>query len=792
MRYLVALFTFISLTVSANNSALLLSNSKELNSVAKELLADTLNLLNTSVESNFEQKQIITGEGYKIDFNDIFTNNSLRDDKSIKRLYDEYQPEVIALVFSESEKSTEYKGYGLNRTKYKFRVKVLDAVNGRTIFNKSLSHQTKFRSDSDDEDKKSDAKKAAYEKAFAEFKVSSITEAINDINLASGAGNKFIIVVKDVNPVDVFPWTEETSRVIAASGSENIRDTFDRGNNEIIFRGSSKSDLRSFLSTFYKKSVESDLLSSFEIVTLDNRVELTKRDPDSLRIVINNIAPSDYRTIGAAMDNIVKSLGVKELKKSYNKEEFELSYSFISTIEPVDFDTRLWAKITADSTLTKIVQDSTSGNTLGYFFNGDKIESRSLVVTVNDVDEKTYATSGRMLITTVKQIEGVSKFKYDYSESSQTINMTFRYSGENAYAIDSVIWDRIENNRLLGNLKAGMIDEDSLEYFFAGDDRNAKKSDRIIISIKGVSGRDYKNVSTSFNKILKSISRVGNVRYGYSAKKKIITFKVNYSGDGLFELEDKIQLALTKSETLGDIRRGDDKNGRIIYHFSDDDNDDYVETSSSSSTNNVSSSKLEKLEKTVVLIINYAEKGGNEGTGFFVSNDGYVLTNEHVVAGGGILYVKNSDGDKWKATLIEKNAEQDLALIKLNTTKKNFPAAKIGNSKKVRKGDPITMIGNPLGSEYHHSIATGIISGLNRDGGSFQMSVPTYPGNSGSPIFDKNGRVIAVARAVAVDAVERTFKVEKENFKATTYDAANHIGLAVPISYAKSLLSMTK
>ena len=178
MRYLVALFTFISLTVSANNSALLLSNSKELNSVAKELLADTLNLLNTSVESNFEQKQIITGEGYKIDFNDIFTNNSLRDDKSIKRLYDEYQPEVIALVFSESEKSTEYKGYGLNRTKYKFRVKVLDAVNGRTIFNKSLSHQTKFRSDSDDEDKKSDAKKAAYEKAFAEFKVSSITEAI--------------------------------------------------------------------------------------------------------------------------------------------------------------------------------------------------------------------------------------------------------------------------------------------------------------------------------------------------------------------------------------------------------------------------------------------------------------------------------------------------------------------------------------------------------------------------------------------------------------------------------------
>ena len=77
MRYLVALFTFISLTVSANNSALLLSNSKELNSVAKELLADTLNLLNTSVESNFEQKQIITGEGYKIDFNDIFTNNSL-------------------------------------------------------------------------------------------------------------------------------------------------------------------------------------------------------------------------------------------------------------------------------------------------------------------------------------------------------------------------------------------------------------------------------------------------------------------------------------------------------------------------------------------------------------------------------------------------------------------------------------------------------------------------------------------------------------------------------------------
>jgi len=156
------------------------------------------------------------------------------------------------------------------------------------------------------------------------------------------------------------------------------------------------------------------------------------------------------------------------------------------------------------------------------------------------------------------------------------------------------------------------------------------------------------------------------------------------------------------------------------------------------------------------------------------------------------LYVTTLDGDKIKAEIIDSNDKLDLALIRLVTGKKNFPANRIGNSNNLRKGQPIIMIGNPLGAKYDHSVLTGIISGFNRHNGSIQLSIPSYPGSSGSPIFNHQGKVIGVMRARAIDSNTKTFKVKKEEITVTSLDGAENIGLAVPINYAKPMLSLAK
>jgi len=406
------------------------------------------------------------------------------------------------------------------------------------------------------------------------------------------------------------------------------------------------------------------------------------------------------------------------------------------------------------------------------------------------VNEDDYAKAGRMLITTVKQIEGIEKFKYDYSEEGQVINMTFLYKGENAYAIDSVIWDRISSNRDLSGLKAGLIDENALEYLFSGKD-DGRDGDRVVIVMKDVNGKDYKHVSTAFAKALRAARGIRHVRYSYSVKKQTITFRVKYNGDGLFALEDAIQLAMSKDDLLQDVERGQDKGGRLIYHFNSENSDDLSSYSSDSSTN-FSGSLIDKLDKSVVFISAYEGDKGSSGSGFFVSKNGYVMTNAHVVDDSDRLYVTTLDGDRIKAEIIDSNAKLDIAIIKLVTGKKNFPTTRIGNSNNLRKGQPIIMIGNPLGSQYEHTVLTGIISGFNRHNGSIQLSIPSYPGSSGSPVFDRQGKVIGIMRARAVDSTTKTFKVKKEEVTVTSYEGVENIGLAVPINYAKPMLSMAK
>jgi serine protease Do len=145
-----------------------------------------------------------------------------------------------------------------------------------------------------------------------------------------------------------------------------------------------------------------------------------------------------------------------------------------------------------------------------------------------------------------------------------------------------------------------------------------------------------------------------------------------------------------------------------------------------------------------------APKQQSSGSGFFISPDGYIVTNNHVVEGAEDIKVIMKDGRELKAVVIGRDESTDLAVIKVEG--KNFPYVSFENSAKPRVGDWVIAVGNPFG--LGGTATAGIISAYGRDIGDtafvdyIQIDAPINKGNSGGPTFDTYGRVIGVNSAI--------------------------------------------
>ena len=184
--------------------------------------------------------------------------------------------------------------------------------------------------------------------------------------------------------------------------------------------------------------------------------------------------------------------------------------------------------------------------------------------------------------------------------------------------------------------------------------------------------------------------------------------------------------------------------------------------------------------------------GGERGTGsgFVIREDGYILTNNHVVAvaaGGGQLQVRFGDTTPVGATIVGRDPRTDLAVIKL-VEGSGLSAVTLGNSDGVVVGDPVVAIGSPLGLEG--TVTSGIVSAKNRtvvaggaDGeeSSFISAIQTdaaiNPGNSGGPLVDSRGQVIGVNSAIAT--LGEGFGVEQPG--------SIGLGFAIPINDARRI-----
>lgn len=224
--------------------------------------------------------------------------------------------------------------------------------------------------------------------------------------------------------------------------------------------------------------------------------------------------------------------------------------------------------------------------------------------------------------------------------------------------------------------------------------------------------------------------------------------------------------------------------GGLIVHFTSDDNSS---SASGNETRCPAVTVADKVLPSVVTLTVRSGTSGGSGSGEVIRNDGYILTNDHVIsagATGGTIDVLFSNGQTVPARVVGRSIALDLAVLKVQPIG-HLSVIGIGKSETLKVGQPVVALGAPLGLEG--TVTSGIVSALGRDinvpaaegetarlPGALQTDASINPGNSGGPLVDCDGRLVGVNTAIAT----------VPNASGEAGGGSVGIGFAIPVDLA--------
>lgn len=237
-----------------------------------------------------------------------------------------------------------------------------------------------------------------------------------------------------------------------------------------------------------------------------------------------------------------------------------------------------------------------------------------------------------------------------------------------------------------------------------------------------------------------------------------------------------VNYALTKSDDKGETS----SNSSIVLQDKPDSDEDTTSSTTTKTGKLTTEEVAAKVKSSVVGILCYSSyntvEASASGSGIIMSQDGYIVTNAHVVNGAVGISVLMQDGTEKTAKLIGQDTKTDLAVVKIDG--ENYAYAEFGNSDQLSVGETVVAIGNPGGMTLYGSITQGIVSGLNRVLNSsdayslklIQTDAAINPGNSGGALVNMYGQVVGI---------------NSSKIAATDYEG---IGFAISINDAKPII----
>jgi serine protease Do len=179
-----------------------------------------------------------------------------------------------------------------------------------------------------------------------------------------------------------------------------------------------------------------------------------------------------------------------------------------------------------------------------------------------------------------------------------------------------------------------------------------------------------------------------------------------------------------------------------------------------------------KAKQAVVQVVTFDQNRQplKTGTGFFVTGDGYLLTNNHVVEGASFILAQTSAGAAYHFEgAVVRSTDPDIAMLKFATT--DVPHLQLGSSADVVEGQKVLVIGNPEGLQG--TVSDGIVSAFRENRTYIQITAPISPGSSGSPVLDESGQVIGMATLVYREGQNLNFAISAERIQAFLLNEAN-------------------